>query len=107
MNYAAFRAILTLSATDNMSRTVNAAIGNAQTRMAKFGARAQGMGRDMMMGGGIIAAPFVLGTKAAIDFQEAFTGVEKTWRGTETQLKATEKGILAMSRSAQNTATGS
>ena len=43
MNYAAFRAILTLSATDNMSRTVNAAIGNAQTRMAKFGARAQGM----------------------------------------------------------------
>lgn len=105
MNYAAFRAILTLSATDNMSRTVNAAIGNAQTRMAKFGARAQGMGRDMMMGGGIIAAPFVAATKAAVDFEEAFTGVTKTWRGTETELENTRKGILAMSRSAQNTAT--
>lgn len=106
MNSAAFSAILRLTAnTAGFNTPINNALNNATKRMAAFGGRAQATGRDMMTGGGILVAPFVLGAKAAIDFEEAFTGVIKTWRGTETQLEATKNGILEMSKSAQNTAT--
>lgn len=106
MNPASFRAILVLTATTSgFNNTINNSLSNAQARLNQFAARSQAIGKDMMIGGGVIAAPFVVGAKAAIDYEEAFAGVAKTWRGSEDALMNVSEGILAMSGSQLNTST--
>ena len=103
MNTATFRAILNLSAnTNGFNNPINNSLDSAAQRLDKFSANAKDLGKDLMAGGGAIAAPFVLGAKAAIDYESAFAGVAKTWRGDKGELAALSDDIMAMSTSSQN-----
>ncbi len=54
----------------------------AEMRLKAFGARAQQIGRQMMMAGSIMVAPLVLATRIAVGFQDQILAVKAVTRAT-------------------------
>ena len=54
---------------------------------------------------GATAAALVASAKSAIDFEDAFTGVEKTVDGTEQQMAGLKQGIRDMAKEIPSTTT--
>lgn len=63
----------------------------------KLGDKMNKVGNVVSVVGAGVAGALVATTKAAIDYESAFTGVEKTVDGTAEQLQALSDGILEMS----------
>lgn len=68
------------------------------TKVEKVGNKIEGAGKKLSAFSAATAGAFVACAKSAIDFEDAFTGVEKTVDGTEEQLSELKQGILDMSK---------
>lgn len=79
-----------------------AATGDLVNELSKSEQQRQNMqrlGTGMLVAGAGIAAGIGLATKAAVDWESAFAGVEKTVDGTEAQLAGLEDELREMARS--------
>lgn len=68
------------------------------TRVEKFGDGIEKTGKKVSVFSTAIGSAFIASAKSAIDFESAFTGVEKTVDGTEEQMTELKQGIRDMSK---------
>ena len=68
------------------------------TKVEKIGNRIEGAGKKLSAFSVATASAFVASAKSAIDFEDAFTGVEKTVDGTAEQMNNLKQGIRDMSK---------
>lgn len=75
------------------------------TKVENIGSKIEGAGKKVSAFSGATAAAFVASAKSAIDFEDAFTGVEKTVDGTEQQMAELKQGIRDMAKEIPSTTT--
>lgn len=75
------------------------------TKVENIGNKLEGTGKKMSAFSGATAAALVASAKSAIDFEDAFTGVEKTVDGTEEQMAELKQGIRDMAKEIPSTTT--
>lgn len=68
------------------------------TKVEKQGEKIEKAGKKLSAFSGATATAMVACTKSAIDFEDAFTGVEKTVDGTEEQMAELKQGIRDMAK---------
>lgn len=68
------------------------------TKVEKQGEKIEKAGKKLSVFSGATATAMVACTKSAIDFESAFTGVEKTVDGTEEQMAELKQGIRDMAK---------
>ena len=68
------------------------------TKIEKTGSKIEGAGKKLSAFSAATASAFIASAKSAIDFEDAFTGVEKTVDGTAEQMAQLKQGILDMSK---------
>lgn len=88
--FAADMAAAQKSASDLVTKTANVARTNSQT--------ITNIGKGMMLAGGLAVAAAGLATKAAIDWESAWTGVTKTVDATPAQLAKIEDGLRGLAK---------
>ncbi|WP_402465802.1 phage tail tape measure protein [Isoptericola aurantiacus] len=86
------------SALDEEARRQAAVARAVAEGEAKKQAAMKATGRVLVTGGAAIAAGLGLATKAAMDWESAWTGVAKTVDGTPEQLDAIETGLRGLAR---------
>ncbi|TLK56322.1 phage tail tape measure protein [Glutamicibacter sp. V16R2B1] len=98
MDAAAAKAKETAQKTEAAGKTAESGIGRlAQTAKAHEKAWSQ-VSTGMVAGGTAIVGALGLSTKAAMDWESAFTGVKKTVEGTPQQLARVEDGLRGLAR---------
>lgn len=75
------------------------------TKVENVGGKIEKAGKKMSAFSGAIGAALVASAKGAIDFESAFTGVEKTVDGTEEQMAELKQGIRDMAKEIPSTTT--
>ena len=75
------------------------------TEVTNAGKKIEDAGKKVKVFSAAVAAAFAGSAKSAIDFESAFTGVEKTVDGTKKQLEELKQGIRAMAREMPSTTT--
>lgn len=81
-------------------------VAAAGEKFTAAGKKLSSVGRNLTMGVTVpVVAAGTAAVKAAIDWESAFTGVEKTVNGTEAQMNALRDGILEMSEAMPSSAT--
>ena len=73
------------------------------TKIEKTGSKIEGAGKKLSAFSAATASAFIASAKSAIDFEDAFTGVEKTVDGTAEQMAQLKQGILDMSKQIPST----
>ena len=68
------------------------------TKVENVGSKIEGAGKKLSVFSGATAGALVASAKSAIDFESAFTGVEKTVDGTAEQMEELKKGIRNMAK---------
>lgn len=91
---------------------IDSQLKNAGKSIEDFGTKVQNSGKKIEKAGKKVSAfsiatgsAMVASAKTAIDFEEAFTGVEKTVDGTEQQMAELKQGIRDMSKEIPSTTT--
>lgn len=80
-------------------------ITKAGKSIEKAGEKIENAGKKVSAFSAASATALGLSVKSAIDFEDAFTGVEKTVNGTEAQLAELEQGIRDMAKEIPSTTT--
>ena len=75
------------------------------TKVENIGGKIEKAGKKMSVFSGAVGAAFFASAKGAIDFESAFTGVEKTVDGTEEQMSELKQGIRDMAKELPSTTT--
>lgn len=75
------------------------------TKVENVGNKIEGAGKKMSAFSAATATALVASAKSAIDFEDAFAGVEKTVDGTEEQMAELKQGIRDMSKEIPSTTT--
>jgi len=85
---------------------------NTGKKIEEFGTKVENTGKKIESAGKKLSAfsaatgsALVASAKSAIDFEDAFTGVEKTVDGTQEQMKKLEQGIRDMAKEIPSTTT--
>ena len=73
-------------------------IGSVRTKLDGLGRSYIGLGGKLTLAGGAVAGAFGATVKAAIDWETAFTGVQKTVNATEDELAALDARLREMAR---------
>lgn len=103
MDAAAAKAKETAQKTEAAGKTAESGIGRlAQTAKAHEKAWSQ-VSTGMVAGGTAIVGALGISTKAAMDWESAFTGVKKTVDGTPAQLAKVESGLRGLAKTLPST----
>lgn len=93
-------------------KEIETQLNNTGKKIEEFGKNAEKLGEKMEKAGKKMSAfsaastaALVASAKSAIDFEEAFTGVEKTVDGTEQQMAELKQGIRDMAKEIPSTTT--
>lgn len=93
-------------------KEVDAQLNNTGKKIEEFGTKIENVGKKMENAGKKVSAfsvatgtALVASAKSAIEFESAFTGVEKTVDGTEEQLQELKQGIRDMAKELPSTTT--
>lgn len=93
-------------------KDIQTQLNNTGKKLEEFGTKVQNNGKKIEEAGKKMSAfsvatgtALVASAKSAIDFEDAFTGVEKTVDGTAEQMEELKKGIRDMSKEIPSTTT--
>lgn len=93
-------------------KEIESQLNNTGKKIEEFGLKIENIGNKIENAGKKVSAfsaasatALGLSVKSAIDFEDAFTGVEKTVNGTEAQLAELEQGIRDMAKEISSTTT--
>lgn len=93
-------------------KEIESQLNNTGKKIEEFGLKIENIGNKIENAGKKVSAfsaasatALGLSVKSAIDFEDAFTGVEKTVNGTEAQLAELEQGIRDMAKEIPSTTT--
>lgn len=75
------------------------------TKVEKVGNKIEGAGKKLSAFSAATGSALIVCAKSAIDFEDAFTGVEKTVDGTEEQMAELKQGIRDMAKEIPSTTT--
>ncbi|MGN1302427.1 MAG: phage tail tape measure protein, partial [Clostridia bacterium] len=93
-------------------KEIDSQLNNTGKKIEEFGAKVEnvgnkieGAGKKLSAFSAATATALVASAKSAIDFEDAFTGVEKTVDGTEEQMAELKQGIRDMAKELPSTTT--
>lgn len=93
-------------------KEIESQLHNTGKKLEEFGTKAENVGKKIESAGKKVSAfsiatgtAFVASAKSAIDFEDAFAGVEKTVDGTEEQMEELKQGIRDMAKEIPSTTT--
>lgn len=93
-------------------KEIESQLHNTGKKLEEFGTKAENVGKKIESAGKKVSAfsiatgtAFVASAKSAIDFEDAFAGVEKTVDGTEEQMEELKQGIRDMAKQLPSTTT--
>lgn len=78
---------------------------DAGEKIQKAGSKIESVGKKISVFSTATAGAFIASAKSAIDFEDAFAGVEKTVDGTEEQMEELKQGIRDMAKEIPSTTT--
>lgn len=94
----ALRALVVLDAVDNLSKKVAAATANSAKSLQRFGNKAKAIGQTAMMGAAVVAAPLVMSTKNAAEFNDSMANVSTLIDTTTESMSAMSAEVLKIGR---------